>query len=747
MIKQAERFRLFALTGLASAAVLSYARVLSGTSWIFPTLIAAWLSIAASHGLRMTRLWRPTTFVVSLLLGTWFVALVVFPETTIVAIPTPKSIAEILRACMDAWRRSREEFSPVVPDAGFLTLLMMAAWISGALSVLILKASSSRQSLTAAAPWAALFGYAAAVGTQPGRQLYVALFLAGLIVFVFSDSWRSIIRTPHFSGISSAIKEPRIGEQASMATKIGLFSIVGAFVIPMVIPGYGSTGLISWGDAGPSKRIEISPFVQIAPRLNEDTQTTLFTVKADAPAYWRLTSLNRFDGHTWELQGDFERAGRRIELRNPPVSPGAEMTQNYRIFGLAGSWVPAAYAPRSINGLKILVDPVRDTLLTDSLVPETRFTVVSVMPAPTAEQLQAAGVSGGPSEFLELPSNLPPQIQELSRQIAQRAATPYDQALAIQEYLRRFTYSEEVPPGHSADYLVRFLFQLKSGYCEQFAGSMAVMLRTLGIPARVAVGFLPGQQTGDTFTITNREAHAWPEAFFSGVGWVAFEPTPRAEAAPPAYASPAPAEVDEQPQDPVPPAEVPVEDPPPDFANELEPVPEPPASADRPIDFAWRVTVRILMGSAIVLLLLFVSKQAFLLIPLAGASTPAQQASASMREFLARAADAFRPRRRSETYLEYVYAVADSTQIPVEDMAPLVDTHHLFVYSTDTVDELAATQAKRALKAVRGRFWKTSGWWTRIRILFSPKPLAAAAFQRVALVRSSIRASSAARSV
>ena len=102
--------------------------------------------------------------------------------------------------------------------------------------------------------------------------------------------------------------------------------------------------------------------------------------------------------------------------------------------------------------------------------------------------------------------------------------------MAIQQYLRSspFRYDLSVPAGHSGDSVARFLFVTKRGYCEQFAGTFAVLARLAGLPTRVAVGFTQGERDDATGVSTVRElnAHAWPEVFLGSAGWVAFEPTP-----------------------------------------------------------------------------------------------------------------------------------------------------------------------------------------------------------------------------
>src|SRR5207237_6030329 len=118
-------------------------------------------------------------------------------------------------------------------------------------------------------------------------------------------------------------------------------------------------------------------------------------------------------------------------------------------------------------------------------------------------------------------------VVALARRVTTRARPPYAQALALQQFFRtQFTYSLQVPSGHGESAIERFL-AVRRGYCEQFAGTFAAMARALGLPARVAVGFTPGVLEADgLWHITGRQAHAWPEVFVAGYGWVAFEPTP-----------------------------------------------------------------------------------------------------------------------------------------------------------------------------------------------------------------------------
>jgi transglutaminase-like putative cysteine protease len=159
------------------------------------------------------------------------------------------------------------------------------------------------------------------------------------------------------------------------------------------------------------------------------------------------------------------------------------------------------------------------------------YTVDSEALKPTIDQLRAAGQP--PSDiartYLSLPKNFPPVIVADARQVTAKATTPYDKAVALQNWFTTtggFTYDTTVKDDTSSNAMVDFLRNRK-GFCVHFAGTMAAMARSLGIPARVAIGFTPGEQQADgSWKVGTKNAHAWPELYFSGVGWLRFEPTP-----------------------------------------------------------------------------------------------------------------------------------------------------------------------------------------------------------------------------
>jgi hypothetical protein len=120
----------------------------------------------------------------------------------------------------------------------------------------------------------------------------------------------------------------------------------------------------------------------------------------------------------------------------------------------------------------------------------------------------------------------------LALRVTADRTTPFSQAVAIEEYLRHLKYNLNVQyPARRGDEVDSFLFVQKEGVCTDFATAMAVMLRSIGIPARLATGYLAGQRVGESgpYVVRGRDYHAWPEVYFPGYGWIEFEPTPRPE--------------------------------------------------------------------------------------------------------------------------------------------------------------------------------------------------------------------------
>ncbi|MBI2957364.1 MAG: transglutaminase domain-containing protein, partial [Chloroflexi bacterium] len=164
--------------------------------------------------------------------------------------------------------------------------------------------------------------------------------------------------------------------------------------------------------------------------------------------------------------------------------------------------------------------------------PVDPYKVTASFSAASPAELQAA-VSSYPGwvadRYLQLPASLPQRVRDLAGEAVRGAATPYDKAVAVQNYLREiYPYELNIdPPPYNQDGVDYFLFNVRKGYCDYFSSAMAVMLRAEGVPARVVGGYAPGEAAKDgSFLVRDRDAHSWPQVYFPGYGWVEFEPTP-----------------------------------------------------------------------------------------------------------------------------------------------------------------------------------------------------------------------------
>jgi hypothetical protein len=282
-----------------------------------------------------------------------------------------------------------------------------------------------------------------------------------------------------------------------------------------------------------------SPLIDMRSRLTNNANSEMFVVRASAESYWRLSTLARFDGVSWGLPESTLSRADGGELST--VGGGDELGQEIRIVNLDGPLVPAAADPTNVSpseGLRWNADSSTLVKVDGDFVAGDVYEIVSVLPHFEVEDLQAAtALDAGDPIYLELPDDFPRRVDELARDVTAGSTTPYETALALQNWFRdpsEWSYSLDVQAGHSNSAMESFLSE-RVGYSEQFAGTYAAMMRSLGIPTRVALGFTPGNALeftpgnalGDqSYSVLGKHAHAWPEVWFDGLGWVSFEPTP-----------------------------------------------------------------------------------------------------------------------------------------------------------------------------------------------------------------------------
>lgn len=519
------------LCALTAAAVVALGRLFTDGSILGPTL----LTVAAVHAmvwiLRASGANLFVAAIASSVLTVQLVAWLILPDTTFAGFATGATFSTAREEIANAWKEFGAVAAPVRINDGFV----IAAMIAAATCAFLADWAAFRLYATneAAIPSFGLLVFAAALRPDYLREPSVALYLLALLAFLTlthpafrasASSW--------LGGAASSAKARLVAHGFAVA----LVGVSAALVIGPLVPGVDSESALKWrpterenaGD-GNDDRVTISPLVDIRSRLVEHSGAEVFTVEASERAYWRLTSLDTFNGETWSANSTYEDVDGR--LPQPDADPRTrKVAQRFEIVNLDAVWLPAAYRAVEIDAEGAGFDEETESLLGDpSTGIGTTYEVVSELPTFSADELRRArgSIPADVADRYLHDAEVSPAVAAHAETLVEDARTPYDRALALQDHLRSFEYDLDVPPGHSGDAMEVFLFETQRGYCEQFAGTYAAMARSIGLPARVAVGFTPGELgTDGKYHVRDLNAHAWPEVYFADLGWVAFEPTP-----------------------------------------------------------------------------------------------------------------------------------------------------------------------------------------------------------------------------
>ncbi len=532
------------------AAIASLTRLFADGSFLPPVVGAALVSHLVASVVRRRGLNPVVAAAISGLGLLLYVAWVIEPQTTTLGIPGGDTLNAVRTDLRTAWDRFGAVVAPAPVNRGFILACAMGAWLAAWVGDLF--AFRVRARFEAIVPSFVVLLFGAMLGTERHRIGLTAAYLGAVLAFVVLADVGARTTTGAWFGTRGAQGD---GAVLRAAAVVGLAAVLAGVVVGPRLPGADSPSLFGIGDkpgARGSARVTVSPLVDIRGRLVNPSGAEVFTVGSPAPAYWRLTSLDRFDGSIWSSRGSYQRA--KGSLPDGVATSGPEQTlpQDFVIGALSAIWLPAAFRPDRVDGQVPGLRYERDSgsLLTDRESADgLAYRVESALPTLTAEALAAApeGMPGAIAErYLPLPPEFPVSVRLQAGEVVVGQTTPFGKARALQDWFRsEFTYSLDVAPGHGDDAIVRFL-EDRVGYCEQFAGTFAAMARVVGLPARVAVGFTPGALGADgRYHVTDREAHAWPEVYITGYGWVAFEPTPgRGQPGAEDYTDVAPAEAE-----------------------------------------------------------------------------------------------------------------------------------------------------------------------------------------------------------
>lgn len=391
---------------------------------------------------------------------------------------------------------------------------------------------------------------------------------AGFLTLVFmheSDRishWgRALGQREHVNASASMLGyQRRSGTTQRTAVVVGASATALAIVVPLLIPTLSLNVFSGRGPGsgnGDSVKI-VNPMTDLVRDLKRGEDRLVLTVSTDDPRFERLrmASLTSFDGTAWRVGEHDLKEDQRADGDIPdllgvdPQVPRNEYDYELRATeDLDSTWLPL---PLQVTDVDAPGDWYYDPDTLDFMSDDEDESTAGMEWGATGVSLKhdKNSLVNAPSpgvsivdQYTKLPNDIPDSVVDLALKETRNAETPFEKAAALQNYLRSdvFTYDlDAAPVGNDTDTLESFLLETQTGYCEQFASSMAVMARILRIPSRVAVGFQQPVSVGDgTWEFSSYKMHAWTEIYISGHGWVVFEPTPADRTGDaPAYSTP-----------------------------------------------------------------------------------------------------------------------------------------------------------------------------------------------------------------
>ncbi len=509
-------------------------------SYLFPSwLVIVVLSVAAVVGDRL-RLAKVAVNGIQLLLAAALaISLAIGPGPADVA--WYARLVPLLRSGYDHIQTSA---APMPTDPGaqiILTLIVVLLFLVAG----ILADTLERPAWTLA-PLLALYLIPAIALRTDVNVVSFLVVVIGYLAILFADGLNSDRSWTRNLSHDSAMARGSRGIWR-LSVVVAAPTLVAAIILGVMLPTLSPTFFSSLRPNGTGPIQMVDPQLDLRKNLEQGTnrQVLSYTTNKPTGVYLRLATLPVLNANGWSQSQVTLKQGGIGSVPGVSAAPagGARIT-NIQIDDFASMYLPVPYAPRAQNATgEWSYDPASLMIIATGSNRNTatvgqRYTVESWDIEPNGAALSTAkvGVPDGQSMTLDVPSDIPTPIVQLVNKLTAGIDAPALKAAAIQEYLRSspFSYSVQGASGQTSyDAISTFLFQTHTGYCVQYAAAMALMARIAGIPSRVAVGFLPGTQSGGSWLVMSHDMHAWPELYFEGQGWVRFEPTPSVAVPPP----------------------------------------------------------------------------------------------------------------------------------------------------------------------------------------------------------------------
>lgn len=512
------------LLSAVGASLGAFAPLVPPQGWAAPLVAGVGAAAAVLLGLRAARGWVVWPTPIALLAGAWVILAVdAGPTGRWFVVPNLQTLRSVWPALADGAATLRESAPPVAPGAG------VALIVAGVVLVLFVAVEALTIGADAPAlgglPLLLLWAPPVALGSQvPTWSILVALG-AYLAILAISGLPPDSLR--------------RAGPVVAGAVSLSMLAML--ILSPWAL-SYPAPAWLAGAGTSSSTRLDLG--LDVREDLVRGANTPLLRYTGVTPrdlGPLHSHTLSDFDGQQWVAADD-----------NAWVATTNLLPEGSRSLDLPGSDAPAVtfsitdlQQDRLLlpHGPRLALDPVTYDPFQDEAHSQERgqvsYTLLPLAAPTTAQEWHerslAELVPREQDRYLEVPQTAhSEQIADLTAEITSGAESPYEKAVAIQNFLRtdsRFEYTTEVPRGPTGDAVWDFLSD-GQGYCVQFATAMVIMARSAGIPARMAVGFLPGEpvtgggQVGGV--IRSHDAHTWPQLFLGSAGWVRFEPTPAA---------------------------------------------------------------------------------------------------------------------------------------------------------------------------------------------------------------------------
>ncbi len=557
---------LAALTATCAYGVHRVFGTFAATGRIVGAAIVAVLFITLLE-LRQVRLWL--TVVLSAFAMFLYTAYTQLPETMPFGVPRAATVSGLADGFWSGWADGLDSLLPLAETGTTAALLTYLAWIAGmAAAMLLLRAEESVWPLV---PPLVLFGITLPLSAPaPASALWLPFAIAVLCLSFLAFRANQRRSGDIGGGLAPGIWSERevdveTGAEVDQPVRTAVLAheyqprtspvAIARSALPVVV-GCAAVGVLAsvvlaFGSDTPADPREVRPD-DVTPESIINPLTEFKAVRSLNPPAAALTLellgsdidaasldrlpvavLDRYDGAEWQAGAKYELSA--SDLAAPDLDGAVEITQTIALDQIRGPWLPAIHRPVRVSLDRVLIDRESGSLIAPLGSQIDSYTVVSrVAPAGVAD-LAEATVQNVDSSYVDLPSQVSADLLDLATTIASGEDNTYRRTMALVEYLQNELFvDDDAAPGHSLGRLQTFLFEERRGSPEQFAGALAVMLRTQGIPARVVIGYdlnaVPESEAGAALEITSEHYDVWVEVPFDGYGWQAFDALP-AEAA------------------------------------------------------------------------------------------------------------------------------------------------------------------------------------------------------------------------